>query len=754
MISINLYFTVRLLRSSGLHVYSLAELTNTEEQVKNYFQRRIDSGQTDFADIVTIAEAKKERGEPTGPLPDLTAAPKRRYEATPSTVVPRPLAPHTEVGAQSESRLQGKGKAAGLPSQTVSVHSRTASSEKDRSITKYPPLAQATSAPLATATIATTALHDEPSRVARSNVVLQQRFQGPRLGYFTEDRRDSTLLAHTNVARAQEGQVPPRQTPVSVPEVARVEPLVQSYRSFSTLPDVHGSPLLSAQGAAAAPQQAYVQQPPTLALSSHSRHPSLTGIPSSPVRSTQKLEPEISPVRRDSFPFRQYPSLTGQPGGIPPPQPVVLSAMETSQPPTPAQAPEPPRQVPAKRSNIINILNDEPEEPQPRKRFAGEQAASTPGPSAALSRSVYTGPAPPHQEHLSRQEEAFASASQQRVFSYSQPSQYLTQPTASRSYSEYGGYQSMQNSASSRASNDWMARFDPRGQQQQQLPGFSGNRAAPALTPQPVFSPYNASQSQQAGSLTAPSPAPTPPPASAQRPTYHSVLSQGSSSLAPASPRIPSLIASSREVPHPGQTYRPNVGSPPPRSRSSSVAYVSRQGPPTPIQSPVHMLNITSRQPSGQVVYASSAPTPQIPSNTHATYQPHVQQQPTPHHRTALSLAGPGAGQYAVNTPPSQAQVARASSLSGTQPAASARSYTPPAVLHPNPTQTSSLSSLAYAANALSPSVHSLQQRHSGSGTLTESARGVGLAVQSDHHRTYSQGSNPLPGPLAPHPPR
>jgi hypothetical protein len=34
------------------------------------------------------------------------------------------------------------------------------------------------------------------------------------------------------------------------------------------------------------------------------------------------------------------------------------------------------RQVPAKRSNIMSILNDEPEEPQPRKRFASEQAPS------------------------------------------------------------------------------------------------------------------------------------------------------------------------------------------------------------------------------------------------------------------------------------------------------------------------------------------------------------------------------------------
>ena len=519
-------------------------------------------------------------------------------------------------------------------------------------------------------------------------------------------------------------------------------------------------------------QQQQQQQPPPLTLpTSHSRHTSLSRIPNSPpVR--PKLESDTSPVRRDSFGFRQYPSVAGQQGGISQPQPVVSPAVETSRPATPGQVSEPPRQVPAKRSNIMSILNDEPEEPSPRKRFASEQVASVPVPTAPpQSKGVYAGPTSlSHQEHLSRQEETFSSSSPQRAFGYSQPSQYLTQPTSSRSYPEYGGgYPSVQSSSGSRASNDWMARFDPRGQQQQQtqtqsqqqLPSFSGNRATATPAPQPTYSAYGASQSQQASSLTAPSPAPTPPPAT-QLSTYHSRLSQGSSSLAPASPRIPSLMGNSRDVPHPpSQLFQQTIGSPPPRSRSGSGAYASRQGPPTPIRSPVHMLNITSRQPSGQTVYSSSAPTTQVSphgasqhsSSSHTPYPPHIQQQAPHHHRTALNLAGPGGGQYGLN-PPSSQQLTRGSTLSVSQPSSSSRSYTPPTPLHPNTTHAPPLNGLSYVTHTLPPSIHSLQSRHPGSGSLTESPHGTAAPVQPDHHRVYSQGSNSLPGPLGAHPPR
>ncbi|KAJ5377966.1 uncharacterized protein N7496_005375 [Penicillium cataractarum] len=54
---------------------------NVIEQVQSYYQRHVDSGQEDFERLLLIAEEKKSRGEPTGPLPVPSVAPKRRYEA-------------------------------------------------------------------------------------------------------------------------------------------------------------------------------------------------------------------------------------------------------------------------------------------------------------------------------------------------------------------------------------------------------------------------------------------------------------------------------------------------------------------------------------------------------------------------------------------------------------------------------------------------------------------------------------------------
>ncbi|KAJ6144079.1 hypothetical protein N7471_003532, partial [Penicillium samsonianum] len=56
--------------------------TKTTVMVRNFFQRRLDSGQKEFEEIVAEAESRKARGEPTGSLPVPSVAPKRHYEAT------------------------------------------------------------------------------------------------------------------------------------------------------------------------------------------------------------------------------------------------------------------------------------------------------------------------------------------------------------------------------------------------------------------------------------------------------------------------------------------------------------------------------------------------------------------------------------------------------------------------------------------------------------------------------------------------
>lgn len=710
-------------------------------QVKNYFQRRIDSGQKDFEDIVADAERKKARGEPTGPLPVPSVPPKRRYEATPSSIMPRPLAPHTDAVDPDKNK-------SALSSQPVPLHTR-APSEKDRNVTRFPPLAQAQAS---TAPMTTGAHLSEDPRAVRAPAGLPpQRVQGPKMGFFTEDRRDP-LLPHTT-PRAPESQFPTRQTPMA--EMARMDPLHPQTIRSSTV-DLHGSsPLLAAQSTAPPPpQQSYMQsQPQPSLVPSHSRHPSLSKPPGSPVPPFSRLETEISPIRRDSVNQRPLYPLPSQPASVSQvPAPVLSPPKELSRPSsTPAEPPEAPRQVPAKRSNIMSILNDEPEEPQPpQKRFASDQGSSTPAASTVSpSRPVYAGiQSLSQQAHPSRQEEP-------KMPSYPQPSPNLG---PSRSYADYQPYPSVSAGSGSAANNDWMSRFDPRGQQQQQPPPQSLSSRSASMAPQPPYSPYAPGQPQSGPSLTnltAPSPAPTPSPAPIQRPYQSSMYGQ--------SPAV------SRELPSQTPVYRQSLGSPPPRNSSSSLAYGSsrQQGPQTPIQSSTGLLNMASRPPSGAPApYGSAASTP-TPTHLSASHQPSAHQSYQQHvqtmvsgahqqqaHRSTLGLTG---GQYGHSTPPPPATTSRSTAGPPGPPLSLGRSYTPPAILQPNPS-----GGLSYAPGGPSSvvgSVHPLHARHPAAGSLSDAAPGPGPGPPggpSHHHRVYSQGSNPgpLPGPLNPQPPR
>lgn len=689
------------------------------------------------------------------PVPNFAS--KRRYEATPSAIImPRPLAPHTDAAVPEvdEGRLGPKTKPIGS-SQQVPLHTRP-TQDKERNISRYPPLAQASAVPVPILG------GDDASRAMRPQATLPPRLQGPRLGYFADDRREipGTVLSHPPASHAQELTVSSRQTPVSAAEMARLDPLhAQGYRNSNV--DIHGSPLLPVQAAIPASQPAYMppQHPSSLMpTGSHSRQPSLTKTPSSPAQPLLVHEPEHSPIRRDSISQRPFFTLPGQPASIA--QPPMLSPPKELLRPgsTPLEPPEPPR-VPAKRSNIMSILNDEPEEPQPRKRFASDQVSTPASNTGSPSRAGYAGMQSLSQPP-SRPEDPSLSA-QPKGPVYNAPSPYLppSRGYVDRGYAEYHQPYGSVSGGAAPATNDWMARFDPRGQQpppppqqQPQPQPQPSSRTSASLASQPAYSPYTSHQSLPGPSLqnlTAPSPAPTPSPATAQRPAYHgSVYVPSPASHAQAS------AAASREIAAQNAMYRPAVGSPTPRN-GSLASYGSRQGPPTPIQSPANLLGMPSRQPTvAQPAYVSAPATPgggmsaQQHAN-HQTYQQHVQtmvngahQQAA--HRSALGLAGAVA--YGHSTPPPQAQMSRAAGLPGPGPQGMAmgRSYTPPAILQPNPA-----GGLSYAPSG---AVHAMQARPPGPGGLEPGTHGA-----PGHHRVYSQGSNPgpLPGQMTPqHAPR
>lgn len=586
-----------------------------------------------------------------------------------------------------EARFTSKGKPRAMSPQPMPLHGRSLP-ENERGSTRYPTLAQASTG--ASVPVVAATLGEDASRTMRAQVGAGHRGQGPRLGYFTDERRESSLLPQSTI--------PGRHNPS---DLARMD-------------------LLTSQGYMSA------QAPPPLITSSHSRHPSFTQAPASPTQ-LPRSELDVSSLHRDPFSQRQYYALPGQlAGASQSPRPVLSPVKDVSRPNATA-APEPaPRQVPAKRSNIMSILNDEPEEPQPRKRFASDQ--TTPGPisgSASASRPY------PHGDSI-------LSGATAKPPSYPPQGPYAG---PARGYSEYSTYGPPAGGSGPSGNNDWMARFDPRAQQggppsqSQPLAPQPSGRPSTTVASQNSYSPYASAPSQPpASSLSVPSPVPTPPPAS-QRSSYPNVFSQ------PA----PTQSIGSRESGSQPGAYRP--ASPPPRA--SGVAFGSRQEPPTPAQTSSSLFAIPPRQSGAQPSYAPAAPPAPATAQPHGqNYQQHVQTLVNGSHQThrSASVSLPsGASQYGHSTPPPQTQTGR------TMPslATLGRSYTPPSVLHPPGS-----GGMGYAPPPPSTPgpIPPLHQRPAGPGSLGDPGS------TSTHHRVYSQGSSQtgIPGQLHPpsHPPR
>lgn len=589
-----------------------------------------------------------------------------------------------EIGAGS------RGKTHAVPPQPMSVSGRPGP-KKEWNTSRFPLLAQASAA---SPVPSTATLIDESTRAIHAQGGHPNRMRGPRFGYFG----DPSSFSPTSTS-AQDLPASSRH-PGSMPAgTARLEPLSGKVYRTSLHEPSHSLP-----------------------PSAHSRHSSLNQTPGTS-SSLSKPGPEASSVHRDPLlNQRSSYSMTGHARRISDSPRPALSPVKDALRPGAALGPDAPSsQVPAKRSNIMSILNDEPEDPQPRKRFASEQLpsahATTPGIS---SRNLYqsaTG---------SFLEESTMPALPQQS-GYGQPTQH--QPS-SRGYSEYPGYGPSQGNSGTSANTDWMARFDPRAQQTPPQPQGStlpqqqlSNRASASFPSQGSYSPYAPNLSQPAvvsSNLPVPSPAPTPPPpTTSQRSAYPSVFSQ--------SPVPPPMASNPREMTSQPTFYRP--GSPGPRP---SMAYGPRQEPPMSAQSSTGLYGITPRQSTT----SSSNPIPPPTSNRVQphSYQQHVQTMVSgshrPQSRRATPVNLPGASPpYGNSTPPPQSQAGRSmASL-----ASVGRSYTPPSAIH------SSMSGSAVGGYAAPPpsapsSILLPHQRSVGPSSLGEND-------SAPTHHVYNHGS-------------
>lgn len=190
------------------------------------------------------------RGEPTGPLPVPNVAPKRRYEATPSAVTQRPLAPHTDIDQSQKPRSVVPSSISPPP-----LGMRPAEGA-ERNASRYHPLAQApTGAPT---------ISEETSRAARQPGAAPPRVhQGPRLGYFSDDRRGD--LRTTALAPARTSQEPhssPHPAAMHGSPVHSEMPRLEQLSSQHLLPRTEAQYQGSQQQVYAKPPQQPQPQPP------------------------------------------------------------------------------------------------------------------------------------------------------------------------------------------------------------------------------------------------------------------------------------------------------------------------------------------------------------------------------------------------------------------------------------------------------------------------------------------------------------
>ncbi|OAX81358.1 hypothetical protein ACJ72_04298 [Emergomyces africanus] len=464
--------------------------TKTPTMVKNYFQRRVDSGQTSLAEFAELAEAKKLSGEPPGPRPIPSIPPKRRYESTPSSVAPRLLAPNTETTEPVDVSLTSKPKPSLTAARPPAAQPRP-QADMDRSQPRFYPLAQATTTPGTPLPL----LSDEtqPRSIRPQPSENQRNQQGPQVGYFSDERRDGRSVMAENAVLPHESQSQKlQQNVVSMQNPERGSSVhTQNMLGHSQPQDAQegfryqslSQPLVFSQ--AQFLQQSQKSNPVTPVTRTHSRRASRavpTPTVTSPVQGVLKQELDSPGVLRND-------ALVQSHSAFPPPSqllgmirqsPVVSPTKEVARPnSTPVQVcPDPPRHVPAKRSNIMNILNDDADEPPPRKRFATDQSSTVNTPQLyPLSRSISTQmqPVPPDESmdsssQLQRQRPQYLPQQPQALHQSQAPS------AASRSYPEYSSYSVGSMAGTRTASQDWMARLDPRGQQQAQATDHSLSR--------------------------------------------------------------------------------------------------------------------------------------------------------------------------------------------------------------------------------------------------------------------------------------
>ncbi|KAI5287801.1 hypothetical protein KEM54_005722 [Ascosphaera aggregata] len=691
--------------------------TKTATMCKNYYQRQMDTGKTELEEIANRAAEQKARGEPTAPLPVPSAPTKRRYDSTPSSAA-RPIRPTADLveavevsmamNAEHQAQAQAQVQAQVQAQIQAQAHSQAALESRllqERSVSSRvhtnPP------APMQPPVDDISALRPaHPSSLPR----------GPRMGYFSEDRRS---------VRPQVPQVP------TIPPPVPQEPV-----TVNSQPDVIGMQNVARMGSFPTPlsrptsvpqplelqEMRFSQQVPRSHVATSQSSSYLASRPSSPspvsvqnqrFGSTMALPPNRPPESCGTIATSGNLSSAsfmgvGRRSSLSSSKDLSWSVPPTSSRQLMENRPAPPRQVPAKRSNIVNILNDEPEEPQPRKRFAADAMRSSLTVGSGAYHPLTRSPQTSANDEIPRQQGSYGQGVAPAQSSARPSPMHTPVHVPIRPFTDPPTFSSISSAAMGPTNQDWMIRFDPRNQHMGQGLSMADHHIS-RLSKQPQTVDFAGQISQANATMSRRHQSPHPHPHYVdnyqQQPLSQSYIthtmqpSWSNPTRDQAAHRSPVSMGS----PTVANAYQSRMDSP------SHLPYtrVSLTRPPSPMQLP--MAGITHRKrhsptpqppsyllsshpssfvphpldkpqafsPRSQRAIPSSSPlhTPKLPE--------HAQLAPQPKRESGGSLLG-----HSSTPSPSHIPLSRSASVlqasGGLGPLGLGRSFTPPAVLNPS----------------------------------------------------------------------
>ncbi|KAL8993975.1 MAG: hypothetical protein Q9169_005948 [Polycauliona sp. 2 TL-2023] len=398
-----------LLGHFGTNWQAIADTMKTKSvtMVRNYFNRASQKEENEYLKkIASEADERIKRGEDMGPPPAPTLQNKRRTENTSQLPPQRPLAPSVDqVDVDGESpQVQA--------TKPVPISPPQAQTSQPR----YQTLAQAEPTP--TPVFSVPANQGPVSVGPRSQQQPSQQrntsLQGPRSGFFSDERARSLLQPQTSMEspKAQQQQRH-SQSEEEVSRIRRVEAqqraealkkqqqqqqkqdflekLEQQHQgrhveqipvTIQQQPSVRNPSISGSQPflAPSQPSSSQVRIAPSQPLEldtrpriNHSQQIQFDRIQQEPTSAMRRIDPAISGRVRQ--PALQSPASARIALAL---SPLDESARTSSTPATPVHVPPRPSPAPAKRSNIMSILNDEPSEaPAPRRKAEDAPAVAS-----------------------------------------------------------------------------------------------------------------------------------------------------------------------------------------------------------------------------------------------------------------------------------------------------------------------------------------------------------------------------------------